>query len=122
MLGRTLGDRKLLVPRVSLVRAVREVRYPQLASYAGLLALAVGSYVGISALADGVRSASPSLVVSGIVIVALGLAFDFALSVLLPGARGRCRIVLLSRDGRRLCVGNVDVDRADALLSRLARL
>jgi hypothetical protein len=121
LLGRTLGDRTVLVPRVALVRAVREVRYPRLASYAGLLALAIGTYVGIAALADGVRAASPSLVVWGIGIIAIGLALDFGLSVLVPGTTGRCRVVLVSRDGRKLCVGAVDIARADALLTRLAR-
>jgi hypothetical protein len=120
LLGRTLRDRSVLVPRAALVRATREVRYPRLALYAGLTALLVGSYVGVSAFVDGVRAASPSLLASGLAIVALGLALDFALSSLAPGARGRCRLLLVPRDGAKLCVGDVDPRRADALLARLA--
>jgi len=121
LLGRTLRDRDVLVPRAALLRATREVRYPRIALYAGLLALAVGSYVGVSAFVDGVRAASPSLLASGLAIVALGLALDFALSSVAPGARGRCRLLLVPRDGAKLCVAGVDAARADALLARLSR-
>jgi len=121
LLGRTLRDRDVLVPRSALLRATREVRYPRLALYAGLLALAVGSYVGVAAFVDGVRAASPSLLASGLVIVALGLALDFALSSVAPGARGRCRLLLVPRDGAKLCVAGVDPRRADAVLARLSR-
>jgi hypothetical protein len=121
MLGRTLRDRDVLVPRAALLRATREVRYPRLALYAGLLALAVGSYVGVSAFVDGVRAASPSLLASGLGIIALGLALDFALSSVAPGARGRCRLLLVPRDGAKLCVAGVEPKRADGVLARLSR-
>jgi len=121
LLGRTLRDRDVLVPRTALLRATREVRYPRLALYAGLLALAVGSYLGVSAFVAGVRAASPSLLASGLAIVALGLALDFALSSVAPGARGRCRLLLVPRDGAKLCVAGVDPRRADAVLARLSR-
>jgi hypothetical protein len=121
LLGRTLRDRVVLLPRSGLLRATREVHFPQVALYAGLLALAVGSYVGVSAFVDGVRAASPSLLASGLGIVALGLALDFALSSLAPGVRGRCRLLLLPRKGSALCLAGVDARRADAVLARLAR-
>jgi hypothetical protein len=121
LLGRTLRDRDVLVPRAAILRATREVRFPRLALYAGLLALAVGSYVGVSAFVDGVRAASPSLLASGLAIVALGLALDFALSSVAPGARGRCRLLFVPRDGAKLCVAGVDPARADAVLARLSR-
>ena len=121
MLGRTLRDADVLLPRAGLVRAARDVRYPRLALYAGLLSLAIGSYVGIAAFVDGVRVASPSLLGSGIALIALGLVLDFALTTLWPGARGRCRVVFLTRNGPSLCVGNVDVERANSLLARIAR-
>ncbi len=121
LLGRTLRDRDVVVPRSALVRAAREVRYPRIALYAGLLALAVGSYVGVAAFVDGVRAASPSLLATGLAVIALGLALDFALSSISPGVRGRCRLLLVPRDGRQLCVGGVDSRRADAVLARLAK-
>ncbi|HEX3345227.1 MAG TPA: hypothetical protein VHS09_11675 [Polyangiaceae bacterium] len=121
LLGRTLREREMVVPRTALLRATREVRYPRLALYAGLLALAVGSYVGVSAFVDGVRAASPSLLASGLGVVALGLALDFALSSVAPGAKGRCRLLLVPRDGAKLCIAGVDPRRADAVLARLSR-
>jgi hypothetical protein len=121
LLGRPLRDRDILLPHGSLVRATRELRYPRLPLYAGLIALAVGSYVGVSAFVDGVRTASPSLLATGIAIVALGLVLDFVLSSAVPGARARCRLIFVSRTGTKLCVGNVDVRQADTLLARLAK-
>jgi len=121
LLGRTLRDRAVVVPRAGLARATRDVRYPSIALYAGLLALALGSWVGVAAFVDGVRAASPSLLAWGLAIVALGLGIDFALSSLAPGARGRCRLLVVPRDGSRLCVGDVDTARADAVLARLSK-
>jgi hypothetical protein len=121
ILGRTLRDQAIVVPRAALAQVTREVRYPRIAFYAGLLALAVGSCVGVSALVDGLRAGSPSLVVSGLAIVSLGLALDFALSSVAPGARGRCSLLVTARTGQKLCVGGVDVRKADAFLKRLER-
>jgi hypothetical protein len=119
MLGRLLSDRDVLVPRSGLVRAVREVRYPRLAFHAGLFALAAGSYAGVSTCVDGARVASPSLLATGLAVVALGLAVDFVLSVVAPGARGTCRVLFVPRDGAKICIGAIEVARADALMARL---
>lgn len=116
MLGKTLKEREHVIVRAGLVRVVREVRYPRIAFYAGLLALALGSYVGVRAFADGVRAASPSLLGVGLVIVVLGVAADFALGTLIPGTRGRCRIAFVPRSGATLAVGDVDAKRADDAL------
>ncbi|WP_146653327.1 hypothetical protein [Labilithrix luteola] len=116
MLGRTLREREQVIVRSGLVRVAREVRYPRAAFYAGLLALAVGSWVGVRALVDGVRAASPSLLLAGLVIVALGIAADFVLGSLVPGSRGRCRVAFVPRSGPTLCIGDVDLARADAAI------
>ena len=121
LLGRTLGDHDVLVPRSELQGATRDVRYPALSLYAGLLALAIGTYVGILALADGMHAASVPLIATGLAIVTIGLALDFALSSIVPAARGRCRLVLVPRRGSALCIGAVDVKSADAILEQLAR-
>ena len=120
LLGRTLRDRDVVIQRSGLVRATREVRYPRAAFYAGLLALAIGSYFGVATFVDGVRAASPSLLLTGLVIVALGIGLDFAFSSIAPGARGRCRVLFVPRDGQKLCVGGVDTKRADAAIARIA--
>lgn len=119
ILHRTIREREEILPLADVARIVREVRYPRAAFYAGLLALAVGSLLGIRTFVDGVRAASPSLLGAGLAIVALGIAADFVLGSLLPGSQGRCRVWFVPRSGRVLCVGNVDHARADALLGRL---
>lgn len=118
LLGRTLREREHVIVRSGLVRVVREVRYPRAAFYAGLLALAIGSYIGVRAFVDGVRAASPSLLLTGLVVVALGIAADFVLGSVLPGGRGRVRVVFVPRVGKALCVGDVDASRADDALAR----
>lgn len=118
MLGRTLREREHVIVRSGLVRVVREVRYPRLAFYAGLLALVIGSYIGVRAFADGVRAASPSLLVVGLLIVAIGIGADFLLGTVLPGVRGRVRLAFVPRTGTVLCIGNIDARRADDALAR----
>jgi hypothetical protein len=121
LLGRTLRDREIVIGADALARAVREVRFPRIGLYAGLIALAIGTYVGIGAFVDGVRAASPSLLLWGVVFVALGIALDFALSSVRFGAKGKCRVVLAPRKGRLVCIGDVDPQRADAALASLAQ-
>ncbi len=120
LLGRTLREGSVLIERGGLVRAGREVRYPRIAFYAGLLALAVGSYFGVATLVDGVRAASPSLLATGLLIVALGVALDFVLGSILPTTRGRCRVLFVPQRGPSFCVSAVDIARADAALAILS--
>lgn len=117
MLGRTLRETEHVIPRDALVRVTREVRYPRAAFYAGLLALALGSYIGVRAFADGVRAASPSLLVSGLLVIAFGIGLDFVLGSLLPGARGRSRLAFVPKSGPVIAVGEVDAKRADDVLA-----
>jgi hypothetical protein len=121
LLGRTFREREVVIQRAGLVRATREVRYPGAAFYAGLFALAIGSYFGVATFVDGVRAASPSLLAVGLLVVAAGIGIDFALASIAPGARGRCRVLFVPRDGTAVCVGDVERVRADAALSRIAR-
>ena len=118
MLGRVLREREHVIVRSGLVRVVREVRYPRASFYAGLLALALGSYVGVRAFSDGVRAASPSLLLTGLVVVIIGIAADFVLGTVIPGNRGRVRISFVPRTGATLCLADVDAHRADDALKR----
>ncbi len=120
MLGRTLRERDIVIARSGLVKATREVRYPRIAFYTGLLALAVGSYIGVATLVDGIRAASPSLLLTGLLVIAIGIALDFFLGSLAPGASGRVRVAFVPRAGPTVCVGGVDAKRADAALQKLA--
>lgn len=118
LLGRTLREQEHVIPRAGLARVVREVRFPRAAFYAGLLALVVGSFVGVRMFVDGVRAASPSLLLVGFAFIALGIALDFVLGTLVPGARSRCRVAFVPHKGRAIYVGDVDAARADDALER----
>lgn len=120
LLGRTLRDRDVVIQRTGLVRATREVRYPRAAFYAGLMALALGTYFGVGWLVEGARAASPSMLLMGLLVVVIGIALDFALGSIAPGATGKCRMLFVPREGPKLCVAGVDAKRADAALTRLA--
>jgi hypothetical protein len=119
MLGRTLREHDVLLPRAEIARAVRDVRYPSLGLYVGLLALATGSFVGVSTLVDGVRAGSSSVVAIGLATIAVGIALDFVLSSVKPGRLGQCRILIVARRGSPLCVGGLEIAAADALLAGL---
>jgi len=121
LVGKLLREHETVIPREGLVKVTREVRYPRLAMYAGLLALALGSYLGVGLVVDGVRAASPSMLGTGLLIALLGLALDFVLSTLVPGLEGKSRVVMVPRRGPILCVTAVNPARADALLARLAK-
>lgn len=123
LLGRRLRDRETLVPLHNLARVSREVRFARGGLYAGLLALVAGTYFGMGFLVDGVRvpGGSLSLIGTGVVVIVLGLLIDFALSALSDTAKGRCRLVIVPERGRALCIGRVDTERTDALLSEVRR-
>ena len=119
MLGRLLREHSTVLPLDGLVRATREIRYPSLPVYAGLVALALGSYLGVGLAVDGVRAASPSMLGTGFFIALLGLALDFVLSSLVPGVRGRARVLLVPRRGSIVCVESVDPAVADQVLRQI---
>jgi len=119
LLGRTVRERETHIPRGSLLLVRREIRYPRLPLYAGLFALALGSYFGISVFVDGVRSGSPDLLGLGALLFAVGVALDFALAHVLPATRGRCRVLVVPRKGRAVAVTNLDPALADAALRKL---
>jgi len=121
ILGRKLRDRDIVVGRDGLASVAREVRYPRAAFYAGLFFLVVGSFVGVRTLADGVRAASPTLLLTGLASVALGILLDFALGSLLPGTAGRCRLFIVPTKGSSVCLAGVDVEQADSALAKLSR-
>lgn len=119
LLGRTLRERELHFPRESLARVEREVRYPRAALYAGLFALAVGSYLGTRLFVFGAQSSSPELLGLGALVVALGLLVDYALSYAAQAVRGRARLVLTPRKGAGLAVGGPSADAIDRALGVL---
>lgn len=122
LLGRTLRERATLVPLSNLASVTREVRFARLGMYAGLVALALGSYVGMGLFIDGVRVPGGSATLLGLAVffIVLGLVIDFALSSLSDSVKGKCRILVVPRKGRTLCVGSLSPRDADAVLSSVA--
>ena len=121
LLGKVLREREVHIPVEGLARAAREVKYPRLPMYAGLFALALGSYLGISFFIDGARAGSPELLGVGAILVALGVALDYALENASNAVQGRCRLVLIPRKGPAVALGLVDPTVADAALGKLIR-
>ena len=122
LLGRTIAQRRTLLPLDNVARAVREVRYPRLALYAGLFALALGSYLGATLFLDGSSVGSPSMMALGAAVFGGGGLLDFVLSTLGPATRGRYTLLLYPRKGRAVALAIEAADDADALLRRLAQL
>ncbi|XXX81924.1 hypothetical protein WMF30_24505 [Sorangium sp. So ce134] len=121
LFGRTLREQETYIPVESLLRATREVRYPRLGLYAGLVALGLGTYLGVSLLVDGARAGSPELLGMGALVFAFGAALDFGLSHVETAARGRCRVVLVPRKGPGVALAGIERAAADLALSRLPR-
>jgi hypothetical protein len=121
LMGRVLRDRSTVVPLSNLARVTREVKYARAGLYVGLLALTLGTYFGTGYFVDGVRQpgGSGELLGLGALFVVVGLLIDFMLSSGVEALRGGCRVVVVPRRGRTLCVGGLDALRADALLAAL---
>jgi hypothetical protein len=121
LLGRELRDLSAHYPVAGIASVTREVRFPSLHVYVGLVALLLGTYAGITFLAWGVPAASPRLIAYGLLALVVGVLLDLLLTSLVPGTRGRCRIVIVPKRGRSLCIAGVDAQAADRLLADLVR-
>jgi hypothetical protein len=123
LLGRSLRERSTLLPTAALARITREVRYARAGLYAGLGALVLGTFVGVSLLVDGLRvpgGSGPLLLLAALCLLA-GVGLDFALSSLSDTVRGSCRLVVVPRRGRALCLRSLSPRATDALLESVAR-
>ncbi len=122
LLGKVLRERSIVVPLGSLVRVTRETRYARLGMYVGLLALVLGSYLGMGLFVDAVRvpGGSASLFGLAVLMMALGLMLDFTFSNAADTVRGKCRVLVVAQRGRTFCLGSLDPARADAMLATIA--
>ena len=102
-----------------LAQAMREVRYPKLSLYAGLIALSVGTYFGASIATDGLRVGSPSLLGIGASIIGFGLVVDLVFARLVPAGKGSHHLVFVPRRGRTLALTVADETTADRALRTL---
>lgn len=122
LLGKVLRQRATLVPLSNLASVTREVRFARLGMYAGLVALVLGSYVGMGLFIDGLRvpGGSATLLGLAVVFILVGLLIDFGLSSLSDSVKGKCRLVVVPRKGRAVCVGSLSPSQTDAVLSNIA--
>ncbi|GAC1352715.1 MAG: hypothetical protein NVSMB1_18360 [Polyangiales bacterium] len=121
LLGRELLVVNTVIPTSGLALIKRDVRYPSLPLYGGLASLLIGTYAGVSLLAWGVQAASPRLLGYGLLALLAGVVLDFVLTTLLPGAAGRCRLLMVPKQGRAVCVAGLAIGDTDRMLSELAR-
>jgi hypothetical protein len=123
LLGKQARERELLLALPHLMRVERVVRYSGFAVYAGLITLALGSYVGAQLVVESVRGGSADLLTIGSLVIALGLMLDFVLVTGFSSAKGQCRLRLVTDDGLRIEIDRLDPPLVDALLRQLkARL
>jgi hypothetical protein len=122
LLGRPVRETTRLVPTSEIRQVIREVRFARAGTYAGLVALVLGTYAGVTLVTDGFRApgGSPTLVGLGLGIIALGLVFDFFVTYLLDGRHRKAALVLVPVEGLPLRVTGLDPDHTDALLRHLA--
>ncbi|HVY27368.1 MAG TPA: hypothetical protein VHB79_12510 [Polyangiaceae bacterium] len=122
LLGKVLRERSVVVPLGNLVRVTRETRYARLGMYVGLVALVVGSYLGMGLFVDAVRvpGGSASLFGLAVLMMVLGLLLDFTFSNAADTVRGKCRMLVVPTRGRSFCLGSLDPARADAMLATIA--
>lgn len=117
--GRVLRQTQSAFTFAGVRSVVREVRYPRLHLYAGAIALAVGVLVGGTWIFDGVRGGDFRLAATGAALVLGGAALDLLLDVVVPARRGRVVVELAAERGRRIRIGDLPLEAADAFVGAL---
>jgi hypothetical protein len=108
----------------ALTQLTRETRFAGMGVYLGLLSLCVGTLVGTGLLVDSVRVAggSPSLLISGVIVILAGVVLDLVLSSLARYRTGKTSVVIVPSRGRPLVLDRVPSAEADAWLRKLSTL
>jgi hypothetical protein len=120
LLGRPVRTRESVIPFSNLATARRELRFPRFGLYAGLVALAIGTLLGVSVVVDGVWGRSPSLVALGFGIFGAGVALEMLVTSLGLGRGGKYTLVFVPRKGSSIALAVNDVHAADDALRAIA--
>jgi hypothetical protein len=120
LLGRTLREREILLPTSGLARVAREARWPAASLYAGLIALVLGSFVGLRLVLDGARGGSPEFVALGAIFLVVGLVVDYALAMRPSRSPERSGLAFEPRRGPTVALRDADSKLVDAALRRLS--
>lgn len=119
LLGKTLREFEVHIPRPALSRAARQIRYPKLGTYVGIATLLVGSYIGLRLIIDGARSGAPEFLGIGTGVLVAALALDYALARLPSLAKNRCEVYFQPRRGGTIALAAIDPVLADKALALL---
>ncbi len=124
LLGKHWRERQQVLPLSEIASIERDVHYQGASLYAGLFALVLGTYVGGGLLVDALRvpSGSPSLLGMGLLLIASGIALDFALTHWGTFRQGRVRLTVRRHSGRGLRLQQLDGERCQRLLQQVVRL
>jgi hypothetical protein len=121
LLGRELSSIHTVFPLNGLSLVRRDVRFPSLHVYVGLIALLFGTYLGVQFLSWGALGGSIRLLSYGFVVLALGVLVDLLLVAIVPGSRGKVRVVLVPKKGSTFCIGGLEAQSADRLVAEIAK-
>jgi hypothetical protein len=120
ILGRTVRESTTVTPLAGLAAARLENRRRYVHLLVGFGCLAIGTWVGIQWLVDGLRAGFPYLALLGAGVVAAGVLIDLLAYFVVPGGRGRCHM-LLALGPWRVRLSGVDPQAARGLLDALRR-
>jgi hypothetical protein len=94
-----LGRRFRRIRTVAPIRTIDAARFEDRRRYVYLLVgfgcLAIGTWIGIQWLVEGLRAGFPQLALIGAGIVAAGVLLDLAMYVFVPEGKGRSRVHLI---------------------------
>lgn len=122
LLGRRLSEKQEWISLGDVRLLTRQTRFEGLGLYAGLIALSLGTFVGVGLISDALRvsGGSTSLLGFGAAFVLLGVVLDLVFSSLGRFRSGKTRVVLRTKRGTGVALGVADAGRADRWLSQLA--
>ncbi len=123
LLGKPLRSLRAVVPFEQLAEVTREVRFGTLGTVSGLLALVLGTYLGMRLFLDGLRAPGMSLPLLGlgVAMIILGLLLDLGLASFDDRFKPRHRLIITTARGRQFPVSVSTPTEADQLLRCLSQ-
>jgi hypothetical protein len=115
ILGRKIRSTRTVAPIGELDAARFENRRLYVHLLIGFGCLAVGVWIGIQWLVDGLRAGYPHLALLGAGVVAAGVLIDLLVYLVIPEGKGRSRVVLAQGPWRTRLAG-VDSGEAQRFL------
>lgn len=119
--GQSEGEIRTFLPRAGLASVTREPRRVRLPKLVGAVALLAGTAFGTGSLVEAGRSGAASLVVFGLVALALGFSADYLLVEAWPTRRSRVRLLVRPTAGPAFRLDEVDEAAAERVMILLQR-